>query len=820
VYRIVKREQFGPVTFLWDVEAPKVARAARPGHFLMVRIDETGERIPLTVADFDVARGTVTVVIQAVGKTTRQMMALPEGSEILDFVGPLGLPSEIGTPGKVVLVGGGLGVAPVFPQLRAYKEKGNPTLSIIGFRNRDLMFWEDKFRRYSDELVVTTDDGSFGMKGFVTDGLKAVLDRNPDVKEVVAIGPLVMMRACAEVTRPRGIRTLVSLNSIMVDGTGMCGSCRVTIDGLMRFACVDGPDFDGHKVHFEELMLRQKRFDREEKEALERYTRETEAMAALPCASDDPMQSIAVLRAQRDAAAPAGRLHELLPVPEPLPPPARPVVRNIRTIAPKRTPMPEQEAKVRARNFLEVNLGFTPDMAFGEAERCLACKKPRCVPGCPVGIDIPGFVGAVGRRDLREAYRILKASNAMPAVCGRVCPQESQCEATCIVGNKLEPVAIGRLERFVADFAVARGWDEVPDIPMTGQKAAIIGSGPAGLACAGDLIKYGLEVTVFEALHVAGGVLKYGIPEFRLPNHIIDLEIDNLRRMGVKFELDAIVGKLFTIPQLMGEMGYQAVFIGTGAGSPKFMNIPGESLNGVFSANEFLTRVNLMRGNEKPIYDTPVGMGRKVAVVGAGNTAMDAARIALRIGAEAVYVVYRRSEKESPARIEELHHAMEEGVKFMWLTNPVRVIANDAGWVGGMECIEMELGEPDASGRRRPIPKPGTEKILDVDTVICALGTSANPIIAQTTPGLATNKWGYIVADEATMATSIPGVFAGGDIVTGAATVILAMGAGRKAAAGILKHLGIQATAGAIAAAPAVAAARAGAAATTAVPAR
>ncbi len=802
MYRIVRREQFGPVTFLWEVEAPKVARAARPGHFLMVRIDETGERIPLTVADFDVERGTVTVVIQAVGKTTRQMMALPEGSEILDFVGPLGIPSEIHDPGKVVLVGGGLGVAPVFPQLRAYKEKGNYTLSIIGFRSKDLMFWADKFRKYSDEFHVTTDDGTFGMKGIVTDALKKILETHPDVKEVVAIGPLVMMRACAEVTRPRKIRTMVSLNSIMVDGTGMCGSCRVTIDGTMRFACVDGPDFDGHKVNFEELMLRQKRFEREEKEAMERYEREAAAVASLPSASSDPRESVAVLRAQRETAKALKDLPDLAPLPEPLPPDHKPVVRNIRTIPPKKTPMPEQDPLVRARNFEEVNLGYMMEAAFCESERCLNCKKPRCVPGCPVGIDIPGFISAVARKDLKKSYQILKASNALPAVCGRVCPQESQCEATCIVGNKLEPVAIGRLERFVADFAVSRGWDEVPDVPKTGKKVAIVGSGPAGLACAGDLIKHGVEVTVFEALHVAGGVLKYGIPEFRLPNHIIDMEIENLRRIGVKFELDAIVGKLYTIPQMMSEMGYDAVFVGTGAGSPKFMGIPGESLNGVFSANEFLTRVNLMRGNEKPLYDTPVGMGRKVAVVGAGNTAMDSARVSLRIGAEEVSIVYRRSQKESPARVEELHHAMEEGVKFYWLTNPVRVLGTEGGWVSGLECVEMELGEPDASGRRRPIPKPGTEKVLDVDTVISALGTSANPVIAQTTPGLKINQWGYIVVDEATMATSIPGVYAGGDIVTGAATVILAMGAGRTAAAGILRHLGI-ASEGSAAAGPA-----------------
>jgi homotetrameric NADPH-dependent glutamate synthase len=815
VYRIVKREQYGPATFLWDVEAPLVARAARPGHFLMVRIDETGERIPLTVADFDAERGTVTVVIQAVGKTTRQMLALPEGASVLDFVGPLGVPSHIGTLGKVVLVGGGLGVAPVYPQLRAFKQKGNNTISIIGFRNRDLMFWEDRFRAQSDEFHVTTDDGSYGMKGLVTDALGKVLEAHGDVALVVAIGPLVMMRACAELTRPRGISTLVSLNSIMVDGTGMCGSCRVTVDGLMRFACVDGPDFDGHKVSFEELMLRQKRFEREEKESLERYQHEASRVADLSPPCSDPMASEAVRRARGGAGLPppecpgladtppdggpapaeSAGTAELPPVPEPFPPPspdAPKVVKTIRTIAPEKEPMPEQPAKARASNFLEVNLGYSLDQAISESDRCLACKKPRCVPGCPVGIDIPGFLCALARRDLKESYRILKDANALPAVCGRVCPQESQCEATCIVGRKLQPVAIGRLERFVADFAVARGWDQIPDVPSTGKKVGIIGSGPAGLACAGDLIKRGVEVTVFEALHVAGGVLKYGIPEFRLPNHIIDMEVDNLRRQGVKFELDAVIGRLFTIPQMLDEMGYNAVFIGTGAGSPKFMNIPGESYNGVFSANEFLTRVNLMRGNERPLYDTPVGMGRKVAVVGAGNTAMDAARVALRIGAEEVTIVYRRSERESPARVEELHHAKEEGVIFRWLTNPVRIFGTEGGWACGMECVEMELGEPDASGRRRPVAKPGTEHLLDVDTVICALGTSANPIIAQTTPGLAVNKWGYIEADEETGATSLPSVFAGGDIVTGAATVILAMGAGRNAASGILRSLGLE----------------------------
>ncbi len=782
MYQIVKREQFGPVTFLWEVVAPEVAKACQPGHFVMVRMDETGERIPLTVADFDRRKGTVTVVVQAVGKTTHQMMALPEGASVLDFIGPLGVASHLENRNKVVLVGGGLGVAPVFPQLRLHKELGSYTISIIGFRNKDLMFWDDKFSKYSDEFRVATDDGSFGTKGFVTVVLAEVLKEHKEIGEVIAIGPLPMMKACAELTRPYGIRTMVSLNSIMVDGTGMCGSCRVTIGDKMKFACVDGPDFDGHLVNFDELMLRQKRFECEEKGCLQRFEDERKRLAALGQGGSNPAVPVARKRPS---------LEDLSTVPDVLPSSTERLVKNIRTIAPTRTSMPEQDAEARAKNFEEVALGYTLEMALAEADRCLQCKKPKCVAGCPVGIDIPGFITALSRRDLKESYRVLKNSNALPAVCGRVCPQEVQCEATCVVGNKLEPVAIGRLERFVADFAVGRGWDKALDKNASGKRAAVIGSGPASLACAGDLVKAGVDVTVYEALHVAGGVLKYGIPEFRLPNDIIDVEIEALAKLGVKFELDCIIGKLFTIPQLLNEMGYDAVFIATGAGSPKFMGIPGEAYNGVVSANELLTRINLMQGFRQPLYDTPVGMGKKVAVIGAGNTAMDALRVSMRMGAEKVYLVYRRSIKESPARAEELHHAIEEGIIAKWLTNPVRILGSEDGWVTGMEVIEMELGEPDASGRRSPVPKKGSEYVLDVDMVVYALGTSANPIIAQSTPGLKTNRWGYIEIDEKTGMSSVPGVFAGGDIVTGSATVILAMGAGRRAARGMLQYMGL-----------------------------
>jgi homotetrameric NADPH-dependent glutamate synthase len=757
------------------VNAPDVARAARPGHFVMARIDEHGERIPLTVADFNERSGTVSVVIQAVGKTTLEMMELRQGDTILDFIGPLGLPSHIRKlDGTVVLVGGGLGVAPIYPQLREYKQQGNRTISIIGFRSRDLIFWEDRFREFSDELIVATDDGSYGRRGFVTHSLAEVLQNEKDVREVVAIGPIPMMKACCEVSRPFAIPTIVSLNSIMVDGTGMCGSCRVTVGGRMKFACVDGADFDGHLVNFDELSLRQKRFEREEKAALERFRNESAKLAGLKAPERN------------------GRVASVCELPEPFAQPPGPrVPKNIRTIPPERAPMPHQPPGERIHNFEEVALGLDLAGALHEADRCLRCKKPRCVPGCPVGIDIPGFIAALQHRDIKASYQILKSSNALPAVCGRVCPQESQCEATCVVGAKFQPVAIGRLERFVADCAMGRGWDEAPIAGVVSKRAAIIGSGPSGLACAGDLARNGVKVTIFEALHVAGGVLKYGIPEFRLPDRIIDAEIENMKKLGVEIRLDTIIGKLFTIPQLLTDMGFDSAFVGTGAGSPKFAGIPGEALNGVFSANEFLTRVNLMRGHKQPIYDTPVGMGRRVAVVGAGNTAMDSCRVAKRMGAEKVTVVYRRSRRESPARVEELEHAIEEGIEFQWLTNPVEIVGNSAGWVTGMRVQKMQLGEPDASGRRRPVPVEGSDALIDVDTVIYALGTTANPYISQTTPGLKLNHWGYIEVDERSGMTSIPGLFAGGDIVTGAATVILAMGAGRRAARGMLQYMGL-----------------------------
>jgi len=454
-----------------------------------------------------------------------------------------------------------------------------------------------------------------------------------------------------------------------------------------------------------------------------------------------------------------------------------------------RQPMPEQNPKERSKNFKEVPNGYTPELAQKEASRCLQCKKPTCIEGCPVGVKIPEFIKLIAEGDFIGAAKKLKEDNSLPAVCGRVCPQESQCESVCVLGKKDEPVAIGRLERFAADYERAQGEVSLPDIPPpTGKKVAVVGSGPAGLTLAGDLVKYGHQVTVFEALHKPGGVLVYGIPEFRLPKAIVEAEVDYLQRLGVEIKYNYVIGKILSVDEFF-EMGYDAVFLGVGAGLPVFMNIPGENLCGIYSANEYLTRSNLMKAYLFPQYDTPIAHGKNVAVIGGGNVAMDSARTALRLGADNVHIVYRRSKTELPARAEEVHHAEEEGVQFRFLTAPLRYIGNDEGWVVGMECIQMELGEPDDSGRRRPLPIEGSNFTMDVDLVVIAIGTGANPIITGTIPNLELNKWGYIVADPETGKTSREGVYAGGDIVTGSATVILAMGAGRNSSQAIHQYL-------------------------------
>ncbi len=750
MYTIIRREAFSDTTFLWEVLAPDVAQSAEPGHFVMIRLHETSERIPLTVADFDPVKGTVTLVIQALGKTTREMRdRYKTGDTFADFVGPLGLPQHVERVGHVVLVGGGLGVAPVYPQLRAFREAGNRTTGIIGFRNKDLVFWEDRFQAYCDDLVVCTDDGSYGRPGFVTEALKSILETDPP-DLVIAIGPLPMMNACVETTRPFGAKTMVSLNAIMVDGTGMCGSCRVTVDGEVRFACVDGPDFDGHQVDFKELIARQKRFKAPEEKANTDYAHVCNLEKTL---FEDEKRGY----------------------------------KKMTELRPTQIGMPERDAVERAANFKEVNLGYGLQDALEEAERCIQCKNPKCISGCPVSIDIPRFIRHLIVRDLDGALEVINESNLFPSICGRVCPQETQCESQCIISRKMESVAIGRLERFVGDHA--RPAKVAPPVfEKSLGNVAIVGSGPAGLAAAADLVRLGADVTVFEALHVVGGVLRYGIPSFRLPRDIIEREVKRLTDMGVKFETNKVVGKTFTIPQLMNGKGFDSVFVGAGAGAPSFLGIPGEFAGQVYSANEFLTRVNLMGGDKFPYLDTPIGIGESVVVIGAGNTAMDCLRVAKRLGVPTVRCVYRRTEAEAPARIEELRHAKEEGVDFFFLHSPAEIYTDDDGNVRGMKVQKMTLGEPDDRGRRRPEPLDETVD-LDCDTVIYALGTQANPIIGQATPDLTLNKWGNIVACNDTQATNIPGVFAGGDIVSGGATVILAMGAGRRAAKAIATYL-------------------------------
>ncbi|MFA6448539.1 MAG: bifunctional dihydroorotate dehydrogenase B NAD binding subunit/NADPH-dependent glutamate synthase [bacterium] len=739
---ILQKAEIAPTIFFFEIKTPMIAKMAKAGQFVVFRTDEYSERIPLTIADFDREKGTLTIIVQVVGASTRKMARLNVGDSFKDIIGPLGKESHIEKFGTVVCIGGGVGVAPVFPIARELHNAGNKVISIIGARSKDLLIWEDKMKDVSDELLVTTDDGSYGRHGFVTDELKRLSDEGVKIDLVIAIGPVVMMNAVTKLTKQLDLKTVVSLNSIMVDGTGMCGGCRITYDGKTMFVCVDGPEFDAHKVDFKGLMDRQKMYIPEEKFAM-------------------------------DKRGEAEKIEDELKNPKK-----------------GRAPMPTQDAKARVKNFNEVALGYDENMAYGEAMRCLQCKKKPCSEGCPVNIDIPAFIGKIKQKDFMGAVASIKLENSLPAICGRVCPQETQCEQLCVLGKKGEPVAIGRLERFVADYEAAQGEAPLPEIKAaTGKKVAIIGAGPAGLSCAADLRKLGHEVHIFEALHKGGGVLVYGIPEFRLPKDIVQRELDYLKKLGVQIHESFVAGKTRTVDQMMTEDGFNAVFIGTGAGLPYFMDIPGENLNGVYSANEFLTRTNLMKAYKFPEYDTPIRTGKNVAVVGGGNVAMDSARSAKRLGAENVYLVYRRSREEMPARLEEAEHAEEEGIEFNLLTNPIAIHGDDKGWVKSIECVKQQLGEPDASGRRRPVPIEGSNYNIEVDTVVMAIGQGPNPLLLSTMPDLKLNKRGNVDANNESGQTSITGVFAGGDIVTGAATVISAMGAGKRAAAAINTYL-------------------------------
>lgn len=745
MFEVINKKRLNEQVTQMDVLAPLISKKALPGQFIILSVDEGGERIPLTINSTDEEKGTVRIIFQIVGKTTRLLNELETGGFIHDFVGPLGKPSDLdGYEGKrVAVIGGGLGTAIAFPQAAYLHKHGAKVDLICGFRNKDLIILEEEMKENCTNLIIVTDDGSNGHKGFTTDALKEQIENGADYELVLAVGPMIMMKFVSELTRPYGIKTVVSMNSIMVDGTGMCGGCRLTVGGETVFACVDGPDFDGHLVDFDEAMRRSNIYKKEEK------------------ISDEML--ICNLTGEKHAS-------------------------QKRNMSPTKAPMPEQPPEERRRNFSEVALGYSEETAMEEARRCLQCKHRPCVSGCPVKVKIPDFLAEVVRGNFSRAYEIITETNTLPAVCGRVCPQESQCESVCVRGIKGEPVGIGRLERFVADWYRENVELEPEPAETNGHKVAVVGAGPAGLTCAGDLAKQGFDVTLFESFHVPGGVLMYGIPEFRLPKTIVQKEISKLEKMGVKIRTNMVIGRILTIDELMDDYGFEAVFLGTGAGLPRFPDIPGKNLNGVYSANEFLTRINLMKGYRWPVTDTPIPIGKHVGVLGGGNVAMDAARSALRLGAEQVDIIYRRSEEEMPARREEVHHAKEEGVNFLNLHNPVAVLGDEKGWVTGVRLVKMELGEPDASGRRRPMEIEGSEFDYPLDTLVVAIGQSPNPLIKQTTPDIEVNGRGCIITDEHTL-TSREGVFAGGDVVTGAATVILAMGAGKEAAKAISEYI-------------------------------
>ena len=760
--KIISKRRFSEKVFQFEIEAPLIAKSRKAGHFVIVRVGEKGERMPLTIAKADVKKGTITLVVQEVGLSSTRLCELNEGDYITDVVGPLGQATHIENFGTVVCAGGGVGVAPMLPIVQALKAAGNRVITVLAGRSKDLIILEQEMRDSSDEVIIMTDDGSYGRKGLVTEGVEEVIKREK-VDKCFAIGPAIMMKFVCLLTKKYEIPTDVSLNTIMVDGTGMCGACRITVGGKTKFVCVDGPEFDGHQVDFDEMLKRMGAFRSIEHRKMQKLHPETKCKAI---EEEDETSRNAAWRQELRKAMKAKE----------------------RTAIP-RVEMNELDPEYRSRSRKEeVNLGLTEEQALTEAKRCLDCANPGCIEGCPVGVDIPRFIKNIERGEFLEAAKTLKETSALPAVCGRVCPQEKQCESKCIhLKMNEQPVAIGYLEHFAADYERESGEISVPAIAeKNGIKIAVIGSGPAGLSFAGDMAKYGYDVTVFEALHEVGGVLKYGIPEFRLPNKIVDVEIDNLARMGVTFLKDCIVGKTIDIEDLKKE-GFKGFFVASGAGLPNFMNIPGENSINVMSSNEYLTRVNLMDAASEDS-DTPVTFGKNVAVIGGGNTAMDSVRTAKRLGAERAIIIYRRSEEEMPARIEEVKHAKEEGVEFLTLHNPIEYIPDEQGCVKQVVLQKMELGEPDASGRRSPVPIAGDIETIDIDLAIVSIGVSPNPIVPNSIKGLELGRKGTINVNE-NMESSIPMIYAGGDIVRGGATVILAMGDGRKAAASMHRQL-------------------------------
>ena len=776
--KIIRKIQYSEKVYRFDVEAPLIAKSRKAGNFVIIRVDSNSERMPLTIADADTEKGTITLVVQKVGLSSTKLCNLNEGDEIHDVVGPLGNPTHIENYGTVICAGGGVGVAPMLPIMKALKAAGNRVLSVIAGRSKDLVIMEDEVRASSDELIIMTDDGSYGEKGVVTIGIEKLINQE-HIDKVFAIGPPIMMKFCCLLTQKYNLPTDVSLNTIMVDGTGMCGACRLTIGGKTKFVCIDGPEFDGALVDWDEMFKRMGTFKDAEREEMEHFEEHL--------ASIENTQKKETTDVTMDVEPTAESIAELTDRNSEWRKELRSSMKAKERTAIVRVKMPELDPIYRATTRTEeVNMGLTKEMALTEAKRCLDCPKPTCVEGCPVNINIPSFIKNIERGQFLAAAKVLKNTSALPAVCGRVCPQEKQCESKCIHLKMNEPaVAIGYLERFAADYERQSGNISLPEIAESnGIKVAVVGSGPSGLSFAGDMAKQGFDVTVFEALHEIGGVLKYGIPEFRLPNAIVDVEIENLQKMGVKFVADCIVGKTISVKDLE-EQGFKGIFVGSGAGLPNFMNIPGENALNIMSSNEYLTRVNLMDA-ANPHSDTPINLGKRVVVVGGGNTAMDSCRTAKRLGAD-VTLVYRRSEAEMPARLEEVKHAKEEGIHFLTLHNPKEYEADEKGAVKSVVLDVMQLGEPDASGRRRP-EATGETVTLDCDQVIVAVGVSPNPLVPQSIEGLELGRKNTIVVNEQ-MQSSQKSIYAGGDIVRGGATVILAMGDGRRAAMNMAEQL-------------------------------